>query len=105
MTAYYKKRPQPTGPVRIRLKRPDEIFGVVEQLLGGARMRVRCEDGKERLTRVPGKIRRRIWVRQGDVLLIKPWDVENEKADVAFRYTRVQVDHMKRKGLIPESIA
>lgn len=104
MTAYYKKRPQPTGPIRIRMKRPGEVFGVVDQLLGGARMRVRCEDGKERLTRVPGKIRRRIWVREGDVVLIKPWDVENEKADIAYRYTRVQANRAKNKGIIPESL-
>jgi translation initiation factor 1A len=100
----YRKKKRPSGPIRIRMQRPGEIFGVVEQLLGGARMIVKCEDGKERLTRVPGKIRRFIWVREGDVVLVKPWSIEDEKADVAFRYTRVQVNQMKKKGLLPESI-
>ncbi|MBI4361061.1 translation initiation factor eIF-1A [Candidatus Micrarchaeota archaeon] len=97
MSAY--RPPEPAGPVRVRLPRPGEIVGVVTELVGGARMRVQCEDGKDRLARVPGKIRRRIWVRSGDYVLIKPWSVEgDEKCDIVFRYTKVQSDALRAKG-------
>ncbi|PIN96084.1 translation initiation factor eIF-1A [Candidatus Micrarchaeota archaeon CG10_big_fil_rev_8_21_14_0_10_60_32] len=86
---------------RLRMARSGEIFGVVMQLLGGARMRVQCADGKQRMVRVPGKIRRYIWVREGDVVLVKPWSVEgDEKADIAYRYTRLQVEQLRRRGLL-----
>lgn len=99
MSAY--RRPEPSGLVRLRLPRPGEIVGIVTELVGGARMRVQCEDGKERLARVPGKIRRRIWVRAGDYVLVKPWPVEGgEKCDITFRYTNVQSDALRAKGYL-----
>ncbi len=91
----------PTGEVHLRLPRPGEIFGIVREMFGGSRMRVECADGKERLCRIPGKIKMRVWVRPNDVVLIKPWSVEGDsKADIAYRYTRPQVEQLQRKGLL-----
>ncbi len=100
MSAYYKKRTfQSSG--RLRLPREGEIFGIVMQLLGGARMRVQCNDGHERIVRVPGKIRRRIWVREGDLVLVKPWSVQgDEKADIAYRYRKPQVEQLRAGGYL-----
>ncbi len=87
--------------LRVRPPRKGEILGIVLQLHGGARMMVHCSDGKERMCRVPGKIKRRIWVKEGDYVIVKPWSVEgDEKGDIAFRYTRVQADYLKVRGLI-----
>ena len=46
---FFKKKPHkiPEGPVRVRMPRENEIFGVVTELLGGSRMRVQCKDGPE----------------------------------------------------------
>ena len=94
-------RPSPGEPIRVRMPRPGEIMGIVTQLHGGARMMVHCEDGKDRMCRVPGKIKRFIWVKEGDYVLIVPWQVEgDQKADIVFRYTRVQVDQLRAKGVI-----
>jgi translation initiation factor 1A len=97
------RRPQLSAEeeiARLRAPRPGEIFGIVRELKGGARMVVACMDGKERLCRVPGKIKRHVWVKEGDVVLIKPWTVEGDtKADIAYRYTKIQVEHLKRKGI------
>lgn len=85
---------------RIRTPRRGEILGLVISLQGGARMIVQCQDGKERLCRVPGKIKRRIWVKEGDHVLVVPWTVQSdERADIAYRYTRLQFDQLKRRGL------
>lgn len=91
----------PSGEIRLRLPRFGEIFGSVRELYGGSRMLVDCADGKERMARIPGKIRQGIWVKVGDVVLIKPWTVQaDEKCDIAYRYTRVQVELLKRKGIL-----
>ena len=58
---------------RVKLPRDKETFGVLDQRLGGSRMRVRCLDGKTRICRVPGRLKRKLWVREGDVLLFEPW--------------------------------
>jgi len=64
-------------------------------------LQVRCADGKSRSTRIPGKIRRNIWVRGDDVVIIKPWSIDSDrKADLVWRYTKAQSDSLKIKGLI-----
>ncbi|MFH1200252.1 MAG: translation initiation factor eIF-1A [Candidatus Micrarchaeota archaeon] len=86
---------------RLRLPRRGEIFGVVRELYGGSRMLVDCADGKQRIARIPGKIKRRIWIRAGDIVLVIPWTVESdEKADIAYRYTHTQVDALRRQGIL-----
>src|SRR3989338_11481564 len=89
--------------VRVRLPREREVLGVLEQRLGGSRMRVRCMDGKTKICRVPGRLKKKLWVREGDILLIEPWLLGgDEKGDVIFKYTKNQVDVLKKKGLLEE---
>ncbi|MFH1592896.1 MAG: translation initiation factor eIF-1A [Candidatus Woesearchaeota archaeon] len=84
---------------RIRLPRGRETMGVLDQRLGASRMRVRCMDGKTRICRVPGRLKRRLWVREGDILLIEPWELGgDEKGDVVFKYRPSQVNWLKRSG-------
>jgi len=87
--------------VRVRLPHSGEIFGIVTEMHGGARMMVQCVDGKTRLCRVPGKIKRKIWVKVGDVVLVTPWSIEPEtKGDITYRYTRLQADELRRRGIL-----
>lgn len=86
---------------RLRLPRKNEIFGVVIALVGGSRMRVSCKDGRERICRIPGKLKNRIWIKDGDVVLVQPWPVEGEsKGDIVYRYTPLQANALRRKGFI-----
>jgi translation initiation factor 1A len=88
-------------PMRVRMPREGEILGIVTEMKGGARMVVACEDGKERMCRVPGKIKRQIWVKVGDCVAIVPWSVEgDQKADIGYRYTRIQAEVLRRKGIL-----
>ena len=77
------------------------MLAIVETMLGGGFVRVRCEDGKERLARIPGKMRRKVWIREGDVVIIVPWPWQkDERADIVFRYTNPQVEWLERKGYL-----
>ena len=85
--------------IRIRLPRGNETIGIVEKRLGAARMRVRCIDKKTRLCRIPGALKRYLWVREGNIVLVKPWELEgDEKGDIIFKYSRAQVDWLRRRG-------
>ena len=69
--------------IRVRSPRKGEIPGVVEQILGHGKLKVRCNDKK------------------GDVVLVKPWDFQsNEKADVIWRYTRTEANYLERRGFL-----
>ena len=86
---------------RVKLPRGRQTLGILEQRLGGSRMRVRCLDGKSRICRIPGRLKRSLWVREGDVILIEPWELGGDaKGDVIFKYRPVQVDFLKRKGYL-----
>jgi translation initiation factor 1A len=82
-----------------------ELLGRVVKLLGSDHIKVKCTDGKVRLGRIRGKLKRRIWVREGDVVLVAPWDFKSDqRADVLWRYTIAQVDWLKENGYLPPDL-
>ena len=91
-----------------RLRLPDrskkEMFAIADRLMGGSRINAVCEDGKARMARIPGKMKRKARVRAGDLLIIKPWDIQNEKADIVYRYNRTQSITLSRRKLLPDEI-
>ena len=84
----------------LRLPKEDEVFGIVESSMGSDHMKVRCEDGNKRTARIPGKLRKRVWIREGDLVIIEPWEVQSdEKGDIVYRYTQTQVGWLKKEGI------
>jgi len=95
----FKRPPESTG--RIRKAQEGEIYGRITEMLGGDRLRVDCADGNERLIRIPGKLKKKVWVRVGDIVTIIPWEVQSDqKGDLKWRYTRAQVDFLRRDGCL-----
>ena len=94
------QQPEEFTRVRLPQKSENEILGTVEGLLGANKLRVRCMDGVVRLTRIPGKMKKRIWIREGDVIIIVPWSFQNEKADIIWKYSPPQVNWLERKGFL-----
>ena len=76
----------------------DEVFAVVTEMLGANRIVVGCMDGVERTARIPGRMQKRVWIREGDVVLVSPWDWQEEKADVEWRYDKADADRLKEEG-------
>jgi len=84
---------------RIKLPRGTEILGLVEQRVGASRMIVKCFDGKTRNCRIPGRLKRSLWVREGDIVIVEPWEYGgNEKGDIVYKYTPTQVNYLKNRG-------
>ncbi len=103
MATQKRKSKKNTGTeiVRVRIPKKGQLLGVVEQLLGDRRMIIRCTDNNVRLCRIPGKIRRRIWIEEGNIVLIEPWSVQSKKrGDVLLRYTPQQADWLEKKGFL-----
>jgi len=94
------------GKIRVKMpnKKVNEMFALASQILGGRRVTVLCEDGESRMARIPGKMRRRQWVREGDLIIVWPWDFQDSKADVKHRYTKTQAMYLSRKGVLPDDV-
>jgi len=84
----------------LRMPSSDELFGVVTEHLGGNHVRVRCEDGVTRLGRIPGRMKYRTWIEEDDVVVVEPWDWQDEKATIEWRYTAQDAAQLREEGHI-----
>ncbi len=81
-----------------------ETFAIARQLLGAARIRVMCEDSVSRMGRITGKMKKKMWIREGDLLIVRPWGFQEGKADILFRYSRTQSQYLSRRKLLPPTM-
>ena len=97
-----KKFPTEEVVIRhVRTPQPPETFGIVEQRLGGSRARVRCLDGRTRICSIPGRLKKRLWIRERDIIIVEPWEyTADEKGNIIFKYTPTQVKWLKIKGYL-----
>ena len=77
-----------------------ELLGRVVKLVGGDNVIVKCTDGKVRTCRIRGKIKRRMWIRDNDLVLVAPWDFQSEKADIKWRYIAAHADKLGKDGYL-----
>ncbi len=90
-------------PIRVRVPKIGEVLGIVEQRVGANRMIVKCFDEKQRNCRIPGSLRRKLWIRPGDTVIVKPWEFDgNKRGDILFKYTPSAIDWLMKKGFIKE---
>ena len=88
--------------IRVRLPHGKEVLGVLEQRLGASRISIRCMDGKTRNCRVPGRLKKKLWLREGDIVIVEPWEFDNEKGDVIFKYNPAQVQWLQKRGYLKD---
>jgi len=86
--------------IRVRIPKGHEVLGILEQRLGASRMLVKCLDGVSRTCRIPGRLKRDLWLREGDVVLVEPWEFQKDRGDIIFKYSPAAVEWLKRKGFL-----
>jgi len=88
--------------IRVRLpkKSNNEQFAIAELMMGANHIRVRCSDGITRLGRIKGKMKKRAWIREGDIIIIVPWSFQDDKCDITYRYTPPQRDWLRRNNYL-----
>lgn len=78
-----------------------EVLGISEKLLGNDHILVRCQDGATRLCRIKGKMKRKVWVRLNDIVLVAPWEFQTDKrGDIVWRYKSNQADWLRSSGYL-----
>jgi len=88
-----------------RLPTKDDQFAGIREFSGGARFTALCEDGKNRMVRIPGKLKKRMWCRVNDLILIKPWPIQGDsKSDLVYRYLPAERNWLYRRDIVPEEL-
>merc|ERR1719354_1521601 len=63
-----------------------------------------CFDGTKRLYHIRGKLRKKVWINQSDIILIGLRDFQDAKADVILKYSADEARNLKSYGEFPESV-
>jgi translation initiation factor 1A len=82
-----------------------QLFGKVKGLLGSNWAVVTCSDGKVRQCRLRGKLRRKIWIKLNDIVLVEPWSFQPDRGEILHRYTIGQVDYLVKNGFLAKELA
>ena len=72
-------------------------------MLGNGRLEAQCFDGEKRLAHIRGKMRKKVWINQGDIILLSLRDFQDAKADVILKYSADEARNLKAYGELPET--
>lgn len=102
-----KKNKTTQGPARPLLtKDVDQEYGLAKKALGNRRFIVYCYDGKERICKIRGSMRRgrqnRVNIDDHVLVCLRDFDVKDEKGDIIHRYNPDEVRKLKKDGELEE---
>jgi len=79
----------------------NDALSIATRLLGFNRVLAKCQDSHEHPCRIRGKMKRRVWIRIGDVGLVSPWDFQSHKrGDVIWRQKKIQTEQLRKNGYL-----
>jgi translation initiation factor 1A len=84
-------------------KEDGQEYAQVTKMLGNGRLEAMCFDGTKRLCHIRGKLRKKVWINTGDIILVGLRDYQDAKADVILKYNADEARNLKSYGEIPES--
>lgn len=99
-----KKSESPQASKEVPKPAEGEVICVVKKLLGAEHIQVICLDGKERLGRIPGKMKKKMWIKEGDVVLAAPWDFQPNKCDIVYRYDESEVRKLIEENVVSADV-
>jgi translation initiation factor 1A len=75
-----------------------ETLGKILEMLGDGRFKVICADGQIRVARLPGRLRKKLWLKAGDYVIVALWDFDPDKGDIVHKYEKKDIEELKKRG-------
>ena len=85
-------------------KEDGQEYAQVTKMLGNGRLETMRFDGVKRLCHIRGKLHKKVWINQSDIVLIGLRDYQDAKADVILKYSADEARNLKSYGEFPESV-
>ena len=85
-------------------KEDGQEYAQATKMLGNGRLEAICFDGVTRLCHIRGKLRKKVWINQSDIVLIGLRDFQDAKADVILKYSADEARNLKSYGEFPDSV-
>ena len=74
-------------------------------MLGNGRLEAKCQDGESRLCQIRGQMRKKVWIVNGDIILLSLREFQDERADVIHKYTADEARNLKTYGELKSDFA
>jgi len=84
-------------------KEDGQEYAQVLKMLGNGRLQAYCFDGRNRLCHIRGKLRKKVWINTGDIILIGLRDYQDDKSDVILKYNTEEARNLKAYGELPDN--
>ena len=82
----------------------DQEYAQTTKLLGNCRCSVICVDGTEKLAHIRGSMRKKQWIKVGDIVLVSLREYEEKKCDIIYLYNLKEARRLKNMGELPENM-
>lgn len=89
----------------LEFKEEGQEYAQVVKMLGNGRCECFCFDGVTRLGHIRGKMRKKVWITAGDIVLCGLREFQDEKLDIIHKYTADEARNLKQYGELPETAA
>ena len=91
-------------PPHLRALRSSAEYAQVTRMLGNGRLEAFCFDGVNRLCHIRGKLRKRVWIGVGDIVLLGLREFQDQKADIIMKYDGDEARSLKTYGELPDTV-
>lgn len=96
----YAKKQKNKGAVRERAEQPDpeesQSWAMVTTLMGHCRVALLLADGEKSRGVIRGALRKRVYIRPGDIVLVTERETAEETWDVVFKYDEGYIASLKK---------
>ena len=84
---------------------PEDLqeYGKITNLLGDRRIKVMLADNTEVLAIIPGKFRKRCWMKVNDIIIVSKREFQEDRWDVCYKYNDDEIRQLAKEKEIPNS--
>ena len=84
---------------------PEDLqeYGKITNLLGDRRINVMLADNTEVLAIIPGKFRKRCWMKVNDIIIVSKREFQEDRWDVCYKYNDDEIRQLAKEKEIPNS--
>lgn len=83
-------------------KEDGQEYGKVVKLLGNCNLDLVCADEVKRIGHIRGSMRKKVWLKVGDICLVSLRDFQDGKADIIHVYDSDEVRNLISYGELPK---
>lgn len=104
---YKKQKKNPLKERELIFREQEQAYARVIRQLGDGRFEcqiLNTDKQKNLIGKICGSMRRRVWINDGDIILVSSRDFDSTSCDIIHKYTPEEASSLKAYGEIPSDI-